>query len=388
MIFTDVRFVLLLTACWATFFVVPVGYRSAVLVFWGCVFYAIYAGPFFLLVAELVVATYLVCRGRADLALTGAIILFFVRFRLGVDLTGMSQAGLRAAGTTGAVIIPLGFSFLAFELLHVVIEYHRGRLRDASFVDLAAFAFFFPCRIAGPIKRYPAFVDAVRQAQPSTENVYAGVVRILVGLFKKFVVVDLLALTVGEASYATTAMHLWEIMFAYSLQIYLDFSAYSDLAIGSSRVLGIAVPENFNWPYLSPNIQEFWNRWHMSLSSWARDYVFTPTGRTLFKGSLKSSPTLIAAMSYFATFLVIGAWHGLTPNFLVWGAYHGALVTTYHVYRKRIPASVAESHWFGSKVTDVVGTGLTFLLVTVGWVPFMSDMTRSAKFLRVMFGGH
>jgi alginate O-acetyltransferase complex protein AlgI len=160
------------------------------------------------------------------------------------------------------------------------------------------------------------------------------------------------------------------------------------MAIGASRMLGFAVPENFNWPYLSPSIQEFWNRWHMSLSGWARDYVFTPAGRRLFKTRLKTSPTAIAALSYFATFLVIGAWHGLTPNFLVWGAYQGLLLTAYYVYRAYIPAGVARSGWFQSRLAGAASVALTFMAVTIGWVPFMTDLPRATTLLRLMFGGH
>lgn len=384
MIFTDVRFAVLLLASWLSFFAAPVRLRTAVLAGWGVVFYAIYAREYLPLVGELILVAYLFARGRPDVVLALLVAMLFGRFKLGADLTGLSQASATLAPT--AIIVPLGFSFLAFELLHFVIEVRRGRIARISLVDLLAFAFFFPCRIAGPIKRYPAFLEAVQTAVPSTANVYAGLVRILTGLFKKVVVADILALTVREIEYAATPLHLWKVVLAYSVQILLDFSAYSDLAIGTSRLLGIAVPENFRWPYLSPNIQEFWNRWHITLSSWARDYVFTPSGRQLFKTRLRSSPTAIAALSYLATFLVIGAWHGLTPNYLLWGLYHGLLLTAYYVYRKSLPAWVATSRVFHSRVVHVAGTALTFFLVTIGWLPFLTDFSRTTRFMRIMFG--
>jgi alginate O-acetyltransferase complex protein AlgI len=386
-IFTDVRFVVLLVGCWLTFFAVPRAWRSLALVAWGVAFYAIYADSAVLLMLELVLAAYAIGRGRGDVVLTMLVVALLVRFRLGVDITGLSRA-LAAPSAREGVVLPLGFSFLAFELLHYVIECRSGRLQPASLVDVAAFALFFPCRIAGPIRRFSQFMSALADAVPTAENVYAGALRALTGLFKKLVIADVLALSAAEVSYAATPAHVWRVVLAFGVQIYVDFSAYSDMAIGASRMLGFAVPENFNWPYLSPSIQEFWNRWHMSLSAWARDYVFTPTGRRLFKTRLKASPTAIAALSYFATFIVIGAWHGLTPNFLVWGAYQGLLLTAYYVYRTWIPAGVARSAWFQSRLAGAASVTLTFMAVTIGWVPFMTDLPRSVTLLRLMFGGH
>src|SRR5207248_9224768 len=167
------------------------------------------------------------------------------------------------------------------------------------------------------------FVAALRDAEPSRANVYAGLLRILLGLAKKFLLADVLVLTVAEQPFVTTGRHAWIIVFAFSLQIFFDFSAYSDIAIGLGWTLGIVLPENFRAPYLAKNIREFWDRWHITLSHWVRDYVFTPRGRTLFRTKLRPWPAAIAAISYLVTFLVVGAWHGLTAGFLIWGAYHG-----------------------------------------------------------------
>jgi alginate O-acetyltransferase complex protein AlgI len=390
MIFADVRFVLLVIGCWISFFAVPRRFRSSVLVVWGLAFYAIYASAFLPLVIELVVATYLIGRGRADVVLIGAMILLFADFKLGVDLTGLTAAlaGRRSTPVSASVIVPLGFSFLAFELMHFALERRRNRIPDASLAELGAFALFFPCRIAGPIKRYPPFTEAVRQAERTVANVYAGVVRVLIGVFKKVVLADVLSLTAGEIAYASTPAQVWKVMLAYSLQIYLYFSAYSDMAIGFSQMLGIAVPENFNWPYLAPNIQEFWSRWHMTLSGWVRDYVFTPSGRALFKTRLKATPTAIACVAYLLTFLVIGAWHGATPGYLVWGMYHALLLIAYYVYRTRVPAAVAASRWWASRAVTAASTAFTFVLVTIGWLPFRTDLTNSLRLLRLMFGAH
>ena len=173
---------------------------------------------------------------------------------------------------------------------------------------------------------------------------------------------------------------------AFTVQIYVDFGAYTDVAIGFARMLGIALPENFNRPYLAPNIREFWSRWHMTLSSWVRDYVFLPAGRGLFKTRLRSAPIAIAAVSYLVTFLVVGAWHGVTAPFLLWGLYHGVLLAAYHVIRAKTPVRIAAHPLYRSRFATVCGAALTFLLVAIGWVPFMTTSDGATTLLAAMFG--
>lgn len=367
MIFTDLRFVALFLGCWITFFVVPRNWRAAALTLWGAAFYAIYAGWFFPVVVGLV------------------ILAFFSGWRVVAWIAGLATVALLVYYKT-SLIVPLGFSYLAFELLHVVMERRRGRIQELSFVDLCAFIFFAPARIAGPIKRYPAFVAAMRDAEPTSANVYAGLLRILLGLTKKFFLADVLALTVAEQAYVSSAKHAWIIVFAFSLQIFFDFSAYSDIAIGLGRTLGIVLPENFRWPYFAKNIREFWDRWHITLSHWVRDYVFTPLGRTLFKTPLRRAPVVIAVISYLVTFAVVGAWHGLTPAFLLWGGYHGALLSLYHVVRMKTPARLADQPWYDGRVVRALSVAITFVCVTIGWVPFMLPLPKAEKMLALMFG--
>lgn len=370
MIFTELRFVALFLGCWISFALVPRRYRAAVLTLWGAAFYFVYAGWFFAVVLALTIAA------------------FFARQRVVAWIAGLATVGLlvffKAPATS--ILVPLGFSYLAFELLHVVIEQRRGRIGELSLVDLLAFIFFAPTRVAGPIKRYPAFVAAVRDAEPSAANVYAGVLRILLGLAKKYLVADVLALTVAEQTYVNSAKHAWIIVFAYSLQIFFDFSALADIAIGLGRTLGIVLPENFRAPYLAKNIREFWERWHITLSQWVRDYVFTPVGRALFRGPLRRAPVAIAVISYLATFAVVGAWHGLTPSFLLWGVYHGALLSLYHVVRLKTPAWIADHRWYDARAVRAASIAFTFVCVTVGWVPFLLPLPKAQKMLALMFG--
>jgi alginate O-acetyltransferase complex protein AlgI len=366
MIFTDLRFIALFAGCWISFHALPRRWRAEVLLFWGAAFYVIYAGPFCAVVVALALLTLFRRMAWVAAIATVALLAYF----------------------KASLIVPLGFSYLAFELLHVIIDRRRGRIEKVSPAELLAFVFFAPARIAGPIKRYPQFVAAIREAEPSSENVYAGLLRVLFGLAKKFFLADVLAQTVAESGWASSGKHAWAIVFAFSLQIWLDFSAYSDLAIGLARMLGIALPENFRAPYLAKNIREFWERWHITLSQWVRDYVFTPVGRRLFGTRLRPWPIVIATISYLVTFAVVGAWHGLTPAFLLWGIYHGALLSLYHVVRVKTPAWIADHRWYDSRAVRAASVAFTFLCVTVGWVPFMLPLPKAAKMLGLMFGLH
>jgi alginate O-acetyltransferase complex protein AlgI len=384
MIFTDLRFVLLFVLCWLSFFIVPRTWRSSMLAIWGAVFYALYVGRASVVVLVLIVLTYL-SRYGARVAwfagfVTVAVLVYYKIMLTAPVLPAEAPSAARA-------VIPLGLSYLAFELLHVTIEQKRRRLRDVKVADLLAFAFFAPARIAGPIKRFPQFIEEVRTAEVSSANVYAGLLRVILGLAKKYLIADVLALTVAESSYVTSARHAWMVVFAYSLQIYVDFSAYSDIAIGFARMLGIRLPENFRYPYFSVNIREFWERWHITLSQWVRDYVFAPVGRGLFRTRLRPWPFAIAAISYLVTFAVIGAWHGLAGGFIVWGLYHGILLTLYQRIRLMTPPWITDHPFYDSRVVRGASVAATFLLVSIGWVPFMLPLPEARKMLAIMFGG-
>jgi alginate O-acetyltransferase complex protein AlgI len=383
-IFTDLRFLCLFACCWVSFFAVPPSRRSAVLALWGTVFYLTYAGAASVIVVVLIIGTAFSDR-QAVAWLVGATVCGLLAFfKIAGNVELMGSLGVSEAGRW---VIPLGFSYLSFELLHVIIERRRGRIASFSLLDLLAYALFLPCRIAGPIRRFPDFTAAVARAQASPANVYAGLLRILIGLGKKLVIADTLALTGAELGYVVGRSHAWTIVLAYTFRIYFDFSAYSDLAIGFSRLLGITVPENFSYPYLAVNIREFWNRWHITLSNWVRDYIFVPTGRTLFGTFLRPWPSLIATVSYLVTFLVVGAWHGATGAFLAWGAYHGLLLSAHHVIRTKMPPSISDHRWYRSRLASAISVAVTFVFVAVGWVPFMTDLATARRLLVLMFLG-
>src|SRR3984957_2077208 len=182
---------------------------------------------------------------------------------------------------------------------------------------------FFPAMVAGPIKRYEDFLPKLRAADATLSDLQVGVTRILVGLVKKFAVADLMTAFTNHLNAADIVradrrvLPVW--LLAYGIKIYFDFSGYSDIAIGSARLFGIRVPENFDWPYFRSNIASFWRHWHISLSRWLTDYVFIPLG-----GSHVPAGRVYANL--LVTMLVSGIWHGAGLNFLVWGAWHGVLL--------------------------------------------------------------
>lgn len=261
--------------------------------------------------------------------------------------TGLFTPGLFAPGTAeksgfiqGLVAVfpalrglpaapPLAMSFFAFEFVHYLFEVRRGGEPIRSPLKFTLFSLFFPSLVAGPIKRYGQFLPSLEAGarDVGAEDFAAGFRRIGIGFLKKVVIADNLTVAidhyVGPYVNGTLPMfgamdHLvrWTVLLMIALQILLDFSGYSDIAIGLARLLGVRIPENFNWPYAALSIQEFWQRWHISLSSWIRDYVYIPLGGNRHGVVRKILNGLIA-------FGLCGLWHGAAWNFILWGLYHG-----------------------------------------------------------------
>lgn len=359
MIFTEARFVLLLAASLASFFLAPVSWRRPILIASGLAFYLMYAAAALWIVLGLILVTW---------ASAG---------RWGVWLNALALIGITALFKTREWIIPLGLSFLAFELIHLAVERHRGKVQQPSLRQLAAFALFFPCRIAGPIKRYQLFDRSIDEARWTIGQCYTGSARILWGLLKKVAVADVLALMTPELREAATPFHAAKSLLAYSLYIYMDFSAYSDIAIGLSTLFGLRVPENFRWPYLSANIREFWSRWHISLSSWLGDYLYLPLSKGLAKKRWGLTPRAAAVVGYVLTFAICGVWHGLSWNYFLWGLYHGVLLSAYSLY------AASGRQW---RLGRVAATAVTFAAVTLGWALFALDVPTAMKVYGSLIG--
>jgi D-alanyl-lipoteichoic acid acyltransferase DltB (MBOAT superfamily) len=276
----------------------------------------------------------------------------------------VSQLSIKDAEWTYALGLPLAVSFFTFQQISFLVDSYTKKIIKVNGVDYLYYITFFPKLIAGPITRYN---DLVPQASSRSNNysmLFIGGLSILsVGLFKKIVMSAIFAryADIGYASHESLGMiEAWCATLSYTAQIYFDFSGYSDIAIGSAMLLGIRLPDNFNSPYKAVNIRDFWSRWHISLSTWLRDYVYIPLG-----GSRAGFPRTMA--NVIITFLVSGAWHGSHINFIIWGILHGAATCINITWGK-----------LGFSMPKIAGIVITFLFINLSWIPFRAESLESA----------
>jgi alginate O-acetyltransferase complex protein AlgI len=286
----------------------------------------------------------------------------------------------------------LGFSYIAFRLIHVLRDKQMVRLPELSLPEFATYVVFFPSLAAGPIDRAERFAQDLRKdfALSQDETLLAGQ-RIFLGLFKKFVVADALALIALNDSLATqvrTAGWMWISVYAYAFQIYFDFSGYTDIAIGIARLTGLKLPENFAAPYTKPNLTQFWNNWHMTLTQWFRSYFFNPFNRWI-RGFKNLPAWIMILIGQVATMLLIGLWHGITLNFIFWGLWHGLglfLQNRWSDFVRRRYPNLGQDLRVQSTL-QISGILLTFHFVALGWVFFaLSDPSLSWLVFRKLFG--
>jgi alginate O-acetyltransferase complex protein AlgI len=295
-----------------------------------------------------------------------------------------SMLKLFGAGTFSSlkIVLPVGISFFTFKILSYIIDVYRGNFPAHSFLDFACYVAFFPQLLSGPIQRYgtidakservPIFAEQLEARTEFLSRFSYGVALFILGFSKKVLLANVIGKVVDAvfAAEAPGSMDVWFGVFAYTFQLYFDFSAYSEMAIGLGSMLGFDCPRNFNAPYLADSITDFWRRWHISLSSWFRDYLYIPLGGNR-KGVTRSYLNLIVV------FLLCGLWHGANWTFIIWGIYHGTfLVLERLLGRKTIYSSLPRP----------IQICVTFLFVTIGWVFFRSPtITDAWRLLTVMF---
>ena len=304
------------------------------------------------------------------------LIILFVFKYLNFTISSLNSILGRQVINQTNIALPIGISFFTFQAISYVVDVYRGNgsLQKNPF-HVALYIAFFPQLIAGPIVRYQTVAEQLASRRETLEGFSSGVTRFLLGLGKKSLLANTIAL-LADMAFAEagtpqlSVMHAWLGAIAYAMQIYFDFSGYSDMAIGLGAMFGFHFPENFNYPYISCTITEFWRRWHISLSTWFRDYVYIPLG-----GSRASKHRTI--FNLFIVWLLTGFWHGANWTFLIWGLFYFLLLAMEKLLK--IPD---KKHW----TVLVFCRAFTLLAVLIAWVLFRSDSIMSAlQYLKAMF---
>ena len=326
-------------------------------------------------------------RPRRSLLALGVVALLLVLgyYKYAAFLSAQAQAlsalaGLRVRLPSPRPELPLAISFFTFELISYFVDIYRGDKPERSLWRFALYVAYYPHLIAGPIVRATELLPSLRALPRFDGRQFAeGMNIMLLGYFKKTVLADNMA-PAADAVFANPGAHpthaVWVGVLAYSGQIFCDFSGYTDIARGASMTLGLPLPDNFDWPYLSTSITEFWRRWHMTLSRWLRDYLYISLGGN-------RHGTLLQYRNLFLTMLLGGLWHGASWTFVAWGALHGAMLALHKLWMTRadgwpwLQRVRVSLPW---RALSLVGT---FLVVTVAWVLFRAPtFTRAAEVLR------
>jgi alginate O-acetyltransferase complex protein AlgI len=274
------------------------------------------------------------------------------------------------------IALPLGISFYTFQAMSYLIDVYRNKVTASQrFIDFACYLHMFPQLVAGPIVRYAQIVEELKVRALSINRFIDGSSRFTIGLAKKILIADTLG-KVADAAFTVThgeltAYGAWVGIICYTFQIYYDFSGYSDMAIGMGMMLGFSFPENFNYPYIASSIQNFWQRWHMSLSNWFKDYLYISLG-----GNRKGKSRIYGNL--FIVFLLCGFWHGASWTFMAWGAYYGFFL----ILEKIFPAAI-------EKLPSTIRHFYVFAVIVFGWVLFRSDSFAHAfYYVKSMFGAY
>ena len=372
----------------AAYYLTPTKWRSGLILVSSYSFYAWWRMDFLALLAGITVVAYgfaLAIERNEDqktrfrllsvaVILNLAALAYFKYTNFGVEALNAALEGLGAkAFNWTPILLPIGLSFFIFHAISYLVDIYRKEARPTeSIIDFAAFIALYPHLIAGPVLRYHLLAEQFRNREHSWDRFSRGSARFMLGFAKKVLLADTVA-PLADAAFNlewATAADAWLGALAYTAQIFFDFSGYSDMAIGLALMIGFEFPENFNHPYASRSITDFWRRWHISLSSWLREYLYIPLGGNRFG----------EARTYFnlsMTMVLGGLWHGANWTFIVWGAWHGGIlaIERYLKGSKRAPMST----WI-----TIPGT---FLLVMVGWIFFRSaDMGEATRVLMGMAG--
>jgi len=391
MIFSSPRFLIFLCVTLAAL-AIPLGHqiKKRLLLVASCVFYAAWDYRYLALLFAVSVIDYASAariaateRPRARRAWVTVSILsnlailgYFKYYNFFAESLNPLLAWSGRAVPTLQILLPAGISFYTFKSMSYTIDVYRRDIEPCrSLLDYATFVTFFPELIAGPIVRASVFLPQMtRRIGPTVDRLGVGASLFLLGLTKKVVIADRVAVPVDHV-FAHPALFsgrmLWLAAIGYGIQIYCDFSGYSDMAIGAARMIGYDLPENFNMPYAAGSITEFWRRWHMTLSAWLRDYLYIPLGGNR-RGAARTYVNLMMTM------LLGGLWHGASWNFVLWGGLHGVALAAHRFYRRRVGSHL--------RLPPGLGWLTTLTFTTLCWIPFRAaHFSDTVQFMRGMF---
>lgn len=371
------------------YFISKKNIKNYVLLFFSLVFYA-WGGPKFLFVMLFIVAVdYILailintaqekdCKKQAKLFLSLAVISnvgilgyykYTIFFMENINAIFGTDWGMPD------IVMPIGISFFTFQALSYVIDvYRKDVAAQKNFFYVLLYVSLFPQLVAGPIVRYSTVEKEITDRKVSIQDMCEGLERFIIGFAKKIILANKLGELAdlvydGEVFFTTT---IWLAAFAYMLQIYFDFSAYSDMAIGLGRIFGFHFNENFNFPYISKSVTEFWRRWHISLSTWFRDYIYIPLGGNRCKKSRW-------LFNLFIVWFVTGMWHGASWNFIIWGLYYYCFLLIEKLFLNK----------YMHKIPSVIQHLYAIFIVLIGWVIFrVEDVSQIVQVLKIMFSNH
>jgi len=326
-----------------------------------------------------------------------AFVLAFLAFFKYRPIQGLVLPAARPGGPAPLDMIRMiGVSYFSFRMIHFLVESYRKKIENLDLLAYIDYIIFFPGFISGPINRYNHFASQVCSPTASRlpPDLRAGFARIVHGMFKKFVMAQVLypyiLSTQPERLSGMGLLGAVSGLYAYAFYFYFDFAGYTDLALGCARLMGIELPENFNNPFLKRNIRELWANWHMSLTSWLVDYIYWPIVRK-FRGLdyFRRHPIFLSNLGMIITFIACGMWHGETPNFVLWGAYHGIGIAILTIYQreKRKARSPWLQKYFRSKLSTVLGTILTFHFFAFGLSLFVLDIGKLRTLAAAVLAG-
>ncbi len=391
MLFNSLLFGLFFALVFALHWLLPPRARNGLLLVASQVFYAAWSWQLLALMWFCAAANFIAARTIASspspsvrrgalvasLLVSLGVLGFFKYFNFFIDALelALTPMGVDVARLHLDLVLPIGISFYTFQALGYVIDVWRGRLAPLDrFPDFLLFVTFFPQLVAGPIERAAHLFPQIQgERRLRSTDLQEGLLLVLWGLFKKVFVADNLARLVDPIYAQETAPAAPIVLLAsytFAIQLYADFSSYTDIARGTARMLGFDLMRNFNMPYFARDMQEFWRRWHISLSTWLRDYLYIPLGGN------RAGETRVA-FNLVVTFALAGLWHGAGANFLMWGLFHGVLLVLVREWRKRRPVSASALIWPGAL--------LSFHLWTLSMILFRSQsLMQSVSFLRAL----